>query len=740
MWTMFLFLIGMIPTGSGLLIIHLFFLRPDPVLDATFAGITGASAVSLWLLYAGYPNRAGIPVSLALFLAAQAMGWQTLQGALPPTIFPLTGLMLGSIIAVTLFAPRLLALIFAGLHSLTLLGYLVLLSRRPEWHEQRHLYIQFALDGAILLIFSGLLLFQFRRVYDRGLRTISGRRKQHRRFLKNLRHSQERYRRLAEASFEAILIERGGKILEMNRAFEDLFGYDPENPPASLESLILPEDRRRLPLLLLSRNREVIELNCVRRDGSPLTVEGRSSVVRGTDGMVRSLVLRDITSEKENHRRLEYQANHDPLTGLANRKLLQKRADELLQSGKSCALLLADLDRFKDINETLGHPFGDRVIRRLGHRLGRLYHDAALACRTGGDEFALLIPDPGTEEEILEAAENFRETIRGALVEGSLSLEIEASVGAAVAPTHADDLNGLLRCADVAMYAAKRSQGTSALYTRSMDLDNPRRFQLVTDLGRMIRERSFDLHFQPRIKLSTGRIDGFEVLTRWRHPVLGVISPGELIPLAETGNLIGPLTLAVIEETLMQQKMWAATGFHPTLAVNISARNLSDEDFPSRVIDTIDRFNAHAKTIELEITESAFLHDPRRAMDSAKRLSEAGFSLAIDDFGTGYSSLSYLADLPVRTLKIDLSFVREMLVKAKNLILVSSTIQLGHGLGLSVVAEGVESDDTARALAGMHCDYAQGFHFGMPQPASSILRNDPCDWTGGETAGPGKSL
>lgn len=696
------------------------FLTPGPAVRAMLLLVIASAIGSLRLLHTGSPRAAGMLLNGAIVVAILVTTASELPGPAPVRMFSRVALMVASVTLAALTGSRRLPLYFAALYSLFLVAILVILVNSTPQSSLRDAYTAFAIDGILALGLSGLLLFLMRRIYSRSLHAVSVRTRRQERYVQSLQRSEERFQRLADASFEAILIERNGQILETNRAFAELFGEQPDGSPPSLKDLVIAEDQRKLPLLLLSRNREVIELRCQRADGTPLIVEARSSVVRGQDGMVRSLVMRDVTAERDSRQLLEYQAFHDTLTGLANRKMLQRRADELLARGIPCALLLADLDRFKDINETLGHPYGDRILRRLGERLAESYPEPALPCRTGGDEFALLIPEPLSEESVLRHAEEFRDTIGRALAEGSLSLEIGASVGATLAPAHADNLHGLFRCADVAMYAAKQTRSASALYRRAMDLDNPRRFKLVADLSRMIRERRFDLHFQPRIRLNDGSLEGFEVLTRWKHPTLGAISPGELIPLAETGNLMGPLTLAVLEETLHQQRLWAEKGFFPVLAVNISARNLSDGSFPGDVMETLERFQAVPRGLELEITESAFLQDPGRAMDTAHKLSEAGFSLAIDDFGTGYSSLSYLADLPVQTLKIDLSFVREMLEKEKNFVLVNSTIQLAHALGLGVVAEGVESEETADALARMQCDLAQGYHFGHPRPASGV--------------------
>ncbi|MBW7858365.1 MAG: EAL domain-containing protein [Leptonema sp. (in: Bacteria)] len=451
-------------------------------------------------------------------------------------------------------------------------------------------------------------------------------------------------------------------------------------------------------------------------------VELRSSIIPSDIGTTRSVVIRDITQEREHRNQLEYLAYYDPLTGLANRKYLQERVDQLIDHNRGCALILADIDHFKEINDTLGHSFGDSLLQAVGNRLKTAFDEDLLVGRAGGDEFILLVPDITTEQMIRNIATAFHAEIARPVTSEGVTIELQCSIGIAYTPIHGLDFNSLLRCADVAMYTAKQTGIEIAIYAPILDRHNPRRLQLLSDISRMIREKSFSLHFQPKVELLNHKIQGYEALSRWWHKQLGAISPAEIIPLAETSNHIEALTEAIIKSTFEQLNNWKLNSFMPTIAINVSARNLTDETFVPYVIDAMNRYDISPNQLEFEITESAFMFDPKRALHSVQKINEIGIHLSVDDFGTGYSSLSYLTDLPVDALKIDLSFVREMIRKEKHQILVSSTIQLGHSLGLSVIAEGIEDKETANTLRQMGCDQGQGFYFGKPVPAGEILR------------------
>jgi diguanylate cyclase (GGDEF)-like protein/PAS domain S-box-containing protein len=717
---LFVFLNALILISTAFILALNLLLKPLPTVNVLIAAVIVSSFLCLWLLHNGRPQLAGNIINAVVFSVILYLTYLDATGVHPLHGFTQTGMMAAGLALAGLFGSKRLPLVFGLIYSLTLVALVFYLSSLHHWSALRRSTVEFTLDGIIALAAGSILIFLLRRIYDRSLAAISTRNRRLERFLSSLRRSEERFHRLSDASFEAVVLSQDGRILEANRAFTELFGHNADDD-VTIEGLVSAEHRDRLRSLLNSDSRKSAELLCKRKDGSTLLVEARSSIIKNPDSAVRSVVMRDITNERKNLEQLEHLAYHDALTGLGNRKLLQQTTESILVEGRRCAILLADLDRFKEINDTLGHPFGDALLQGLAHRIRESFPAPFLTCRTGGDEFTLLIPDPDGESMVRDIAQSFSDAINRALRTDGVTLEMQCSIGASYSPNHGSDFEALFRCADVAMYAAKRSGTGIAVYASILDLHNPRRLMLLSDLGRMVRERAFELHFQPKVDLINHDIDGYEVLTRWTHPRLGSISPAELIPLAETGNHIGLLTETVIDVTLEQMRSWTPQ-FKPTLAVNVSARNLVDEMFPERVIQAIEEYNINPAQLELEITESAFMHDPQRALQSVLRLNQAGITLSIDDFGTGYSSLSYLTDLPVQALKIDLSFIREMIKKEKHQILVSSTIQLAHGLGLAVIAEGVENEDTARALRKMECDFGQGFHFGAPVPAPAIMR------------------
>ncbi|APV49333.1 hypothetical protein BWI17_06350 [Betaproteobacteria bacterium GR16-43] len=421
-------------------------------------------------------------------------------------------------------------------------------------------------------------------------------------------------------------------------------------------------------------------------------------------------------------RSLEHQARHDPLTGLPNRvrlgEILEAGMARVAATGKRGALLLVDLDHFKEINDTLGHQVGDALLVKLSRRLEREMQSSGhgKVTRLGGDEFAIWIEGldhPGAEEQ---AAARALAAITAPLAIEGYRLEVGASIGIALAPAHADSPSGLLRCADVAMYDAKRHASGFTIYQVSQDPYSTERLALLTELGESIRRGEMEVHYQPRRRLATGELSGFEALSRWRHPRLGLLSPSRFIPLAELSDVIRPLTLWVLGTALTQQKAWGTPG---RMAVNLSARHLLDDSCPEQIARVISECGASASMLELEITESALIADPERARVTLERIRDMGIRIAIDDFGTGYSSLSHLTRLPLHALKIDVSFVRHMLTSPADAAIVDSTIGLAHQLGLSVSAEGIEDAATLERLREHGCDEGQGFHIGRPMDASA---------------------
>jgi diguanylate cyclase (GGDEF)-like protein/PAS domain S-box-containing protein len=416
---------------------------------------------------------------------------------------------------------------------------------------------------------------------------------------------------------------------------------------------------------------------------------------------------------------LEHLARHDPLTGLPNRLLLHQEFQRAVAAdagcGRSSCLILLDLDRFKEINDTLGHHVGDKVLQHIAARLGSAVKDRhSLLCRLGGDEFAiaLLGADIGVARRV---ADEVLAALRQPFQVDNMPLEVGASLGIAAYPEDGGDSHALLRSADVAMYAAKRSSSGVAVYSRQLDLHTPERLAMMVELGPAIREGQLCLHYQPKLDLHHGRVIGFEALVRWQHPRRGLLAPDRFLPLAEMGESIQFLTQEVLRQALAQQQDWKRQGQSFAVAVNLSARNLTD-DRCVQVIESLLRDYAVAPgELELEITETALMHDPEGAVALLDRLAAMGIRLYIDDYGTGYSSLSYLRRLPIQTLKIDRAFVQGMVRNEQDAIIVRSTIGLAHNLDLQVIAEGVEDAATLAMLRGMGCDQAQGYYLGRPK-------------------------
>jgi diguanylate cyclase (GGDEF)-like protein len=438
---------------------------------------------------------------------------------------------------------------------------------------------------------------------------------------------------------------------------------------------------------------------------------------------------RDLTA-------LEHLAHHDPLTGLPNRvRFEQILADGLRRGGPPGngrgVLLLIDLDRFKEINDTLGHPVGDVLLERVARILEKGMEECCggLVARLGGDEFAVWVPGMTDRGQASEVAANVLATLTAPIDIEGYRLVIGASVGVALAPAHANTASGLMRCADVAMYAAKRQGSGHQVYESSQDPYSTERLALLAELAAGVREGELCLHYQPRVRLADGAVRGFEALVRWRHPRLGLLPPSRFIPLAELSDVIRPLTHWVLREAIAQQRRWREAGRTTHVAVNLSARHLVDENCAALVEELLAGHGVDPSALELEITESAIIADPDRARVTLDRLRALGVRLAIDDFGTGFSSLVHLRRLPIDALKIDVSFVRNMLESPPDRAIVESTIHLAHDLGLAVVAEGIEDDATLQALRAHGCDEGQGYEIGYPMASGEAY-----DWLSGRPA------
>ena len=422
---------------------------------------------------------------------------------------------------------------------------------------------------------------------------------------------------------------------------------------------------------------------------------------------------------------LEHQALHDSLTDLPNRTMLHRTCQRMMQQRqRPVALLLFDLDRFKEVNDTLGHHVGDELLIQIGPRVrSALTLHKSQVFRLGGDEFAIVVDLDSTQLTPQQLARQVMSAINHPFNVESMPLEIRASIGVALYPEQGDNSHALLRCADVAMYHAKHSSSGYSVYDPQFDQHTPERLAMMVEMGPAIRNNEVILHYHPKYALERQQISGFEALIRWNHPRLGLIPPSDFIPLAEMSDIIQLLTDWVTDNALTQLRRWQDAGLDLSVAINLSTRNLLDTSYADKLEVMLRKHQVQPNRLELEITEGTLMHDPEHALQVLQRIAALGVRLAIDDFGTGYSSLSYLKRLPVNTLKIDRSFVSDMLDNPQDAIIVQSTINLAHSLGLSVVAEGVESLEILQCLKGFGCDQIQG-HFLTPP----LSINELDDW------------
>jgi diguanylate cyclase (GGDEF)-like protein len=416
----------------------------------------------------------------------------------------------------------------------------------------------------------------------------------------------------------------------------------------------------------------------------------------------------------------EYQARHDLLTGLPNRSTFYEGVEEAIATGagsnRRAAVMVIDLDRFKEVNDTLGHHVGDLLLREAGERIAATLRSTDALARLGGDEFAVLLREIGSPETAIEVAGRIGEALERPFTIEGLTVHVEASTGIALSPDHGVQVTELLQHADVAMYAAKGSPARCEVYSPDHGGHTPGRLAMLGELRRALDNDEFAVYYQPKADIRTGRVEGAEALVRWIHPEHGVIPPNDFIPLAEHTGLIKPLTAFVLNTAIAQCREWVDEGLDLTVAVNLSVRNLLDATLPDAVAAMLERHGVEARRLKLEITEGTIMADPDRAMEVLSRLHGMGIGLSIDDFGTGYSSLAYLKDLPVSELKIDRTFVNDMSEEDSDAFIVRSTIDLARNLGLQVVAEGVETEAIWTQLGHLGCDIGQGYYLSRPVP------------------------
>lgn len=561
----------------------------------------------------------------------------------------------------------------------------------------------------------------------------------HRRLERDAQVTEEKFAGLFRVSPDAIIVSdlETGVVCDINPGFTKLFGY--------AEAEIL--GRRTLDVgfwpSAAARERTVREIvergelhdyetELRAKDGRAVSVAVASALLE-IEGRPHWVVqFRDVSERKAHLRAMEHLANHDPLTGLPNRRRCLERlqaalADAVGRNGRF-ALLLLDLDGFKEVNDALGHPVGDELLLLVADRLRSVLAEAGgFLGRLGGDEFAVLLDGAGIDA-VADAARALRRAVRQAYDLRDMRVDISVSVGAALYPDHGDDAATLLRRADVAMYAAKKTHVGWGAYDAAADFGSAERLALMGQLKEAIRNDQLTLHWQPRVRLASAPhaddwLAGAEALVRWRHPQMGLLPPGMFVPAAEMSSLIVPLTDWVTAAAAQRQAAWRKAGLDLPVSVNLSARNLADDQLPERVALALDAAGAAPDRFEFEITETAFMADPKRACAVIDRLNALGGRFAIDDFGTGYASLATLRLLPpMATLKIDRSFVGRMAADSADAAVVETVVGLARRLDALSVAEGVEDAQTYDLLKEMGCVEAQGYWIARPMDPDAFFQ------------------
>lgn len=512
-----------------------------------------------------------------------------------------------------------------------------------------------------------------------------------------------------------LLVDRGGTVVFSNKMAQQLAGYLPEKHPVErlLPDLGWPDHFERS-----KRNPSRIEHILVRESLDKMAVEIATT---GLDHPSSELVILQITDRTEDQRRiaeLTEMALRDPLTGLANRALFDDRMTQSLavaeRQGSQLAILLLDLDKFKQVNDTLGHHVGDLLLQQVGPRLEEPLRKSDTLARLGGDEFSIILSQSPSLDQACNIAERIVERLAEPFEIEGMSLEIGTSIGVALFPEHGTNAIALLKNADSAMYKAKREKLGFCVFDSEDRVSNLRRVSLQRGLRAAIDNNELLLFLQPKLHAGTREMVGCEALVRWQHPKFGTLSPDEFLPIAEQTGLIMPLTLWVFNACLKAQERWRQSGLDIQVAINLSPRWLADKSFPKILQLLLHNWQGKPDRFVLEVTEQAINNDPATAMAVMRGLSDIGCRISLDDFGTGYSSLGNLQSLPIDELKIDKSFVANMSEDENAAIVVRSIVKLAHALGLKVVAEGVESEKIADYLTSMGCDILQGYYIGKP--------------------------
>ncbi|HVY07821.1 MAG TPA: EAL domain-containing protein [Burkholderiales bacterium] len=544
-----------------------------------------------------------------------------------------------------------------------------------------------------------------------------------------------RFRALVQNSFDIITIhDANGKTLYESPAASRILGYPTgaligKTPFETVHPKDVSRAREAFGKVLQSQQPAApVVLRFRRADGSWIHLEVLGNNLLNHPG-IRGVVLtsRDVTERKRAEDRVHYLANYDVLTGLPNRFLMQDRLSQVIahahRNKLRVALMHIDLDRFKVVNETLGHYVGDALLKRAAERVRKATHEGNTVGRVGGDEFTIVFPNVTSLQTLSATAEAILDDLAKPFESDDQELFLSASIGVSLYPEDASSVDELIKHADAAMSRAKHfGRNNFQFYTANMNVEVQDRMQIEAGLRTAIQRDEFSLVFQPKIDLATRRIFGAEALLRWKNPKLGMIAPSRFVPVAEEAGLVGQIGEWVLHAACRQIREWQDAGHSLQVAVNVSARQFQEYDLAELVMEIMRDTGIQARNLEIELTESAVMDDAESSIITLERLAALGVQIAIDDFGTGYSSLSYLKRLPLDVLKIDQTFVRDISSDPNDAAIVRAIITLARALGIKVIAEGVENEAQLAFLNAYGCQYAQGFLFGRPLTENQLLR------------------
>ena len=544
-----------------------------------------------------------------------------------------------------------------------------------------------------------------------------------------VRQSEERMRKFTEITDEAILFHRDGLITDGNDALTRLTGYTlPEVMGLSIFNFISHEWRAVAYEYTRAGREDPYEVTIRHKDGHTIPVEVVGKTMPQLHADYRVVVVRDITARKEAQERETFLALHDTLTQLPNRRFLMEQLGKVLSMARRrkfmVAVLFINLDHFKTVNDSLGHHAGDQLLCDVAERLRQSVRDTDLVARLSGDEFVAVLTDIHTPDDAAMVADKLIETMRSAFTVGQLPLTMSPSIGISLFPGDDTTVQGLLRCADTAMYHAKDSgRGNRQFYQPGMDVHATDVLQQERQLREAIASNAFVLHYQPQICLADGSLKGFEALVRWRHPERGLLGPDEFITFSESRGLITPIGRWVMHEACRQLKAWQNEGLAMVpVAVNLSALEFRQRDVASEIAAVLHATGLEPRFLEIELTESVLMHHTGQVLETLNAIKALGVGVTIDDFGTGYSSLAYLKRYPIDKLKIDRSFVMDTPQSADDVAIVTAIIQMGHSLQLKTVAECVETAEQKELLHRLGCDLVQGFLVSAPMGAQATQR------------------